>query len=96
MTLRSDSDIVLAYGAIQPKREDTDVFDPNLAGRDKMAVVVISNCYMSLGWIISENCRSISLWMYSVDVAGHAEDVLIIFQGISFTCHLRTAYARTM
>ena len=45
MTLRSDSDIVLAYGAIQPKREDTDVFDPNLAGRDKMAVVVISNCH---------------------------------------------------
>ena len=45
MTIKSDSDFVLVYGAIQPKREDTDVFDPNLVGRDKMAIAVISNCY---------------------------------------------------
>ena len=45
MTIKSDSDFVLVYGAIQPKREDTDVFDPHLAGRDKMAIVVVSNCY---------------------------------------------------
>ena len=45
MTIKSDSDFVLVYGAIQTKREDTDVFDSNLAGRDKMAIAVISNCY---------------------------------------------------
>ena len=34
--------------------------------------------------------------MYLVDVASHAENVLIIFQSISFSCHLRTACAKTM
>ena len=48
MTFKSDSDFVLAYGVILPGRDDTNVFNPNkdyLAGRDKMAVAVISNCY---------------------------------------------------
>ena len=94
MTLRSDSDIVLAYGAIQPKREDTDVFDPNLAGRDKMAVV-ISDCYKPRMDYIRELQKHIA-----VDVFGgcgrHCKNVLILFQRISFTCYLRTAYAKTM
>ena len=48
MTFKSDSDFVLAYGVILPGRDDANVFNPNkdyLAGRDKMAVAVISNCH---------------------------------------------------
>ena len=86
MTFKSDSDFVLAYGVILPGRDDANVFNPNkdyLAGRDKMAVAVISNCYKSRMNCIRELKKYIFLSKYLVDVASHAEIVLIIFQSIS-------------